>query len=140
MDFGNGIYTDGPVCGAQATAPGQAVMLGDDLKIPSGFVSGGGSQLLPTTSGDQVRSLINQAEIGTTFTLFGNDLSDWQFTGTKIEEVTDMFYGTGFGGGKLVTCVQFSNAAGIYLCGPKTYGAKDTANTYVAGGCRVLIH
>lgn len=42
MEFGNGIYTDGPVCGAQATAPGQAVMLGDDGKIPSGFVSGGG--------------------------------------------------------------------------------------------------
>lgn len=45
MDFGNGIFTDGPVCGAQATAPGQAVMLGDDMKIPAGFVSGGGSKL-----------------------------------------------------------------------------------------------
>ena len=42
MDFGNGITTNGPVRGAQATQPGEAVMLGADGTIPSEFVPGGG--------------------------------------------------------------------------------------------------
>lgn len=46
MDFGNGITTDGPISGAQASAPGQAPMLDENSLIPEAFIpksaAGGG--------------------------------------------------------------------------------------------------
>ena len=139
MDFGNGIHTDGPVCGAQATAPGQAVMLGDDMKIPSGFVSGGGSQILHRQSGDQIFSLIDQAEIGTTFTFFPTNSFAWLLTGTKVAEVTsNTFYGIGFHKGKLATCIKQKDGA-VYVCGSDAYGSQSTVEFSYSTACNVCI-
>lgn len=46
VEIGNGITTDGPISGAQASAPGQAPMLDENSLIPEAFIpksaSGGG--------------------------------------------------------------------------------------------------
>ena len=47
VEIGNGITTDGPISGAQASAPGQAPMLDENSLIPEAFIpksaSGGGA-------------------------------------------------------------------------------------------------
>lgn len=47
VNIGNGISVDGPISGAQATAPGQAPMLDESMMIPEAFIpksaTGGGT-------------------------------------------------------------------------------------------------
>ena len=66
VDIGNGITASGPISGAQASAPGQAPMLDENMMIPEAFIpksaSGGGLRVIgrvsetPTgcTNGSQV--------------------------------------------------------------------------------------
>lgn len=71
--FGDSVDVSGHISALQAEAPGQCVVLGDDVKIPAGLLPEmGGGRECRTFSGlteAEMASLISEATIGTFFVI-----------------------------------------------------------------------